>query len=99
MIHSMENVLLLDHSAPPKKPPRPGAPGHLGSLASLNSPVDSYNEGVKVSSDCGLHSKCWLFIDPRVTGAVGTILVTPLENWATLATQGGSAFLVQHTPR
>lgn len=37
-----------DHAAPPKKPPRPGAPGHLGSLASLNSPVDSYNEGVKV---------------------------------------------------
>ncbi|POI30297.1 hypothetical protein CIB84_005955, partial [Bambusicola thoracicus] len=35
------------HSAPPKKPPRPGAP-HLGSLASLNSPVDSYNEGVKI---------------------------------------------------
>uniref|UniRef100_A0A8B9EYW8 Focal adhesion kinase 1 n=1 Tax=Amazona collaria TaxID=241587 RepID=A0A8B9EYW8_9PSIT len=37
-----------DHAAPPKKPPRPGAPGHLGSLASLNSPVDSYNEGVKI---------------------------------------------------
>uniref|UniRef100_A0A8B9BWQ1 Focal adhesion kinase 1 n=1 Tax=Anser brachyrhynchus TaxID=132585 RepID=A0A8B9BWQ1_9AVES len=37
-----------DHTAPPKKPPRPGAPGHLGSLASLNSPVDSYNEGVKI---------------------------------------------------
>uniref|UniRef100_A0A669PFG0 Focal adhesion kinase 1 n=1 Tax=Phasianus colchicus TaxID=9054 RepID=A0A669PFG0_PHACC len=36
-----------DHAAPPKKPPRPGAP-HLGSLASLNSPVDSYNEGVKI---------------------------------------------------
>nr|XP_033786739.1 focal adhesion kinase 1 isoform X9 [Geotrypetes seraphini] len=36
-----------DHPAPPKKPPRPGAPSHLGSLASLNSPVDSYNEGVK----------------------------------------------------
>uniref|UniRef100_A0A669PTX7 Focal adhesion kinase 1 n=1 Tax=Phasianus colchicus TaxID=9054 RepID=A0A669PTX7_PHACC len=35
-----------DHAAPPKKPPRPGAP-HLGSLASLNSPVDSYNEGIK----------------------------------------------------
>lgn len=41
----------LDHAAPPKKPPRPGAPSHLGSLASLNSPVDSYNEGVKVH--CG----------------------------------------------
>uniref|UniRef100_A0A7M4FZS8 Focal adhesion kinase 1 n=1 Tax=Crocodylus porosus TaxID=8502 RepID=A0A7M4FZS8_CROPO len=38
----------LDHAAPPKKPPRPGAPSHLGSLASLNSPVDSYNEGVKI---------------------------------------------------
>nr|XP_033786740.1 focal adhesion kinase 1 isoform X10 [Geotrypetes seraphini] len=37
-----------DHPAPPKKPPRPGAPSHLGSLASLNSPVDSYNEGVKL---------------------------------------------------
>uniref|UniRef100_A0A7M4F566 Focal adhesion kinase 1 n=1 Tax=Crocodylus porosus TaxID=8502 RepID=A0A7M4F566_CROPO len=36
------------HAAPPKKPPRPGAPSHLGSLASLNSPVDSYNEGVKI---------------------------------------------------
>uniref|UniRef100_A0A8C3SX44 Focal adhesion kinase 1 n=1 Tax=Chelydra serpentina TaxID=8475 RepID=A0A8C3SX44_CHESE len=36
------------HAAPPKKPPRPGAPSHLGSLASLNSPVDSYNEGVKL---------------------------------------------------
>uniref|UniRef100_A0A8B9P965 Focal adhesion kinase 1 n=1 Tax=Apteryx owenii TaxID=8824 RepID=A0A8B9P965_APTOW len=37
-----------NHAAPPKKPPRPGAPSHLGSLASLNSPVDSYNEGVKI---------------------------------------------------
>uniref|UniRef100_A0A8C3JK14 Protein tyrosine kinase 2 n=1 Tax=Calidris pygmaea TaxID=425635 RepID=A0A8C3JK14_9CHAR len=38
----------VNHAAPPKKPPRPGAPSHLGSLASLNSPVDSYNEGVKI---------------------------------------------------
>uniref|UniRef100_A0A8C3SR39 Focal adhesion kinase 1 n=1 Tax=Chelydra serpentina TaxID=8475 RepID=A0A8C3SR39_CHESE len=38
----------VNHAAPPKKPPRPGAPSHLGSLASLNSPVDSYNEGVKL---------------------------------------------------
>ncbi|XP_048117993.1 focal adhesion kinase 1 isoform X20 [Alosa alosa] len=36
-----------EHAAPPKKPPRPGAPSHLGSVASL-TPVDSYNEGVKI---------------------------------------------------
>ncbi|KAK2514209.1 Ptk2 [Columba guinea] len=45
--HIYQPVGKPDHAAPPKKPPRPGAPGHLGSLASLNSPVDSYNEGVK----------------------------------------------------
>nr|XP_038031597.1 focal adhesion kinase 1 isoform X16 [Anas platyrhynchos] len=45
--HIYQPVGKPDHTAPPKKPPRPGAPGHLGSLASLNSPVDSYNEGVK----------------------------------------------------
>ncbi|XP_044308765.1 focal adhesion kinase 1 isoform X9 [Varanus komodoensis] len=45
--HIYQPVGKPDHSAPPKKPPRPGAPSHLGSLASLNSPVDSYNEGVK----------------------------------------------------
>ncbi|XP_046766476.1 focal adhesion kinase 1 isoform X22 [Gallus gallus] len=44
--HIYQPVGKPDHAAPPKKPPRPGAP-HLGSLASLNSPVDSYNEGVK----------------------------------------------------
>uniref|UniRef100_A0A670ZVT5 Focal adhesion kinase 1 n=1 Tax=Pseudonaja textilis TaxID=8673 RepID=A0A670ZVT5_PSETE len=43
-----QRLFFLDHAAPPKKPPRPGAPSHLGSLASLNSPVDSYNEGVKI---------------------------------------------------
>uniref|UniRef100_A0A4W3JLG8 Focal adhesion kinase 1 n=1 Tax=Callorhinchus milii TaxID=7868 RepID=A0A4W3JLG8_CALMI len=37
-----------EHAAPPKKPPRPGAPTHGGSIASLNSPIDSYNEGVKI---------------------------------------------------
>ncbi|XP_034981239.2 focal adhesion kinase 1 isoform X11 [Zootoca vivipara] len=46
--HIYQPVGKPDHSAPPKKPPRPGAPSHLGSLASLNSPVDSYNEGVKI---------------------------------------------------
>uniref|UniRef100_A0A8B9VCE0 Protein tyrosine kinase 2 n=1 Tax=Anas zonorhyncha TaxID=75864 RepID=A0A8B9VCE0_9AVES len=46
--HIYQPVGKPDHTAPPKKPPRPGAPGHLGSLASLNSPVDSYNEGVKL---------------------------------------------------
>lgn len=45
--HIYQPVGKPDHAAPPKKPPRPGAP-HLGSLASLNSPVDSYNEGVKI---------------------------------------------------
>ncbi|KAJ7338184.1 hypothetical protein JRQ81_010846 [Phrynocephalus forsythii] len=45
--HIYQPVGKPDHSAPPKKPPRPGAPSHLGSLASLNSPADSYNEGVK----------------------------------------------------
>ncbi|XP_060099172.1 focal adhesion kinase 1 isoform X5 [Heteronotia binoei] len=46
--HIYQPVGKPDHSAPPKKPPRPGAPSNLGSLASLNSPVDSYNEGVKI---------------------------------------------------
>uniref|UniRef100_A0A8C3STI3 Focal adhesion kinase 1 n=1 Tax=Chelydra serpentina TaxID=8475 RepID=A0A8C3STI3_CHESE len=46
--HIYQPVGKPDHAAPPKKPPRPGAPSHLGSLASLNSPVDSYNEGVKL---------------------------------------------------
>uniref|UniRef100_U3FZE0 Focal adhesion kinase 1 n=1 Tax=Micrurus fulvius TaxID=8637 RepID=U3FZE0_MICFL len=46
--HIYQPVGKPDHAAPPKKPPRPGAPSHLGSLASLNSPVDSYNEGVKI---------------------------------------------------
>nr|XP_056710154.1 focal adhesion kinase 1 isoform X2 [Euleptes europaea] len=46
--HIYQPVGKPDHSAPPKKPPRPGAPSHLGSIASLNSPVDSYNEGVKI---------------------------------------------------
>ncbi|XP_053099236.1 focal adhesion kinase 1 isoform X5 [Hemicordylus capensis] len=46
--HIYQPVGKPDHSGPPKKPPRPGAPTHLGSLASLNSPVDSYNEGVKI---------------------------------------------------
>ncbi|XP_062987252.1 focal adhesion kinase 1 isoform X6 [Elgaria multicarinata webbii] len=46
--HIYQPVGKPDHSAPPKKPPRPGAPSHLDSLASLNSPVDSYNEGVKI---------------------------------------------------
>ncbi|KAM4688428.1 focal adhesion kinase 1 isoform 5-T5 [Discoglossus pictus] len=46
--HIYQPVGKPDHTAPPKKPPRPGAPSHLGSLAGLNSPVDSYNEGVKL---------------------------------------------------
>ncbi|XP_056678998.1 focal adhesion kinase 1 isoform X6 [Monodelphis domestica] len=46
--HIYQPVGKPDHAAPPKKPPRPGAPSHLGSLASLSSPVDSYNEGVKL---------------------------------------------------
>uniref|UniRef100_A0A8C3SV35 Focal adhesion kinase 1 n=1 Tax=Chelydra serpentina TaxID=8475 RepID=A0A8C3SV35_CHESE len=46
--YQVKYYLSLYHAAPPKKPPRPGAPSHLGSLASLNSPVDSYNEGVKL---------------------------------------------------
>ncbi|XP_053571362.1 focal adhesion kinase 1 isoform X3 [Bombina bombina] len=46
--HIYQPVGKPDHTAPPKKPPRPGAPGHIGSLAGLNSPVDSYNEGVKL---------------------------------------------------
>ncbi|XP_069477792.1 focal adhesion kinase 1 isoform X5 [Ambystoma mexicanum] len=46
--HIYQPVGKPDHAAPPKKPPRPGAPSHLGSLASLNSPVDSYNEGIKL---------------------------------------------------
>uniref|UniRef100_A0A3Q1I755 Focal adhesion kinase 1 n=1 Tax=Anabas testudineus TaxID=64144 RepID=A0A3Q1I755_ANATE len=45
--HIYQPVGKPEHVAPPKKPPRPGAPGHLGNLASL-SPVDSYNEGVKL---------------------------------------------------
>uniref|UniRef100_A0A7M4F483 Focal adhesion kinase 1 n=1 Tax=Crocodylus porosus TaxID=8502 RepID=A0A7M4F483_CROPO len=48
MLNKCKMFCQLDHAAPPKKPPRPGAPSHLGSLASLNSPVDSYNEGVKI---------------------------------------------------
>ncbi|XP_056153905.1 protein tyrosine kinase 2aa isoform X2 [Lampris incognitus] len=36
-----------EHVVPPKKPPRPGAPCHLANPASL-SPIDSYNEGVKL---------------------------------------------------
>ncbi|XP_070702792.1 protein tyrosine kinase 2aa isoform X2 [Pempheris klunzingeri] len=45
--HIYQPVGKPEHVAPPKKPPRPGAPCHLGNLASL-SPVDSYNEGVKL---------------------------------------------------
>ncbi|XP_040210968.1 focal adhesion kinase 1 isoform X17 [Rana temporaria] len=45
--HIYQPVGKQDHSAPPKKPPRPGAPSHVGNLAGLNSPADSYNEGVK----------------------------------------------------
>ncbi|XP_007895462.1 protein tyrosine kinase 2aa isoform X5 [Callorhinchus milii] len=45
--HIYQPVGKPEHAAPPKKPPRPGAPTHGGSIASLNSPIDSYNEGVK----------------------------------------------------
>ncbi|XP_047460926.1 protein tyrosine kinase 2aa isoform X10 [Mugil cephalus] len=45
--HIYQPVGKPEHVAPPKKPPRPGAPCQLGNLASL-SPVDSYNEGVKL---------------------------------------------------
>ncbi|XP_041044948.1 protein tyrosine kinase 2aa isoform X6 [Carcharodon carcharias] len=45
--HIYQPVGKQEHAAPPKKPPRPGAPSHGGSIASLNSPIDSYNEGVK----------------------------------------------------
>ncbi|MEQ2313661.1 putative serine/threonine protein phosphatase [Ameca splendens] len=45
--HIYQPVGKPEHVAPPKKPPRPGAPGHLINLASL-SPVDSYNDGVKL---------------------------------------------------
>ncbi|TSO47151.1 Focal adhesion kinase 1 [Bagarius yarrelli] len=45
--HVYQPVGKADPAAPPKKPPRPGAPSHLSSTASL-SPVDSYNEGVKI---------------------------------------------------
>ncbi|XP_077086212.1 protein tyrosine kinase 2aa isoform X21 [Siphateles boraxobius] len=43
--HVYQPVGKADHVAPPKKPPRPGAPSHLTNL----NPVDSYNEGVKVT--------------------------------------------------
>ncbi|XP_053322144.1 focal adhesion kinase 1 [Spea bombifrons] len=46
--HIYQPVGKPEHTAPPKKPPRPGAPSHLGNLAGLNSPVESYNEGVKL---------------------------------------------------
>ncbi|XP_078397122.1 focal adhesion kinase 1 isoform X2 [Cetorhinus maximus] len=46
--HIYQPVGKQEHAAPPKKPPRPGAPSHGGSIASLNSPIDSYNEGVKI---------------------------------------------------
>uniref|UniRef100_A0A4W3JHI4 Focal adhesion kinase 1 n=1 Tax=Callorhinchus milii TaxID=7868 RepID=A0A4W3JHI4_CALMI len=46
--HIYQPVGKPEHAAPPKKPPRPGAPTHGGSIASLNSPIDSYNEGVKI---------------------------------------------------
>ncbi|XP_038664669.1 focal adhesion kinase 1 isoform X5 [Scyliorhinus canicula] len=46
--HIYQPVGKQEHVAPPKKPPRPGAPSHGGSIASLNSPIDSYNEGVKI---------------------------------------------------
>uniref|UniRef100_A0A3B5MS47 Focal adhesion kinase 1 n=1 Tax=Xiphophorus couchianus TaxID=32473 RepID=A0A3B5MS47_9TELE len=42
---SQKHFLHEKHVAPPKKPPRPGAP--LTNLANL-SPVDSYNDGVKL---------------------------------------------------
>uniref|UniRef100_A0A3P9P6S1 Focal adhesion kinase 1 n=1 Tax=Poecilia reticulata TaxID=8081 RepID=A0A3P9P6S1_POERE len=43
--HIYQPVGKPEHVAPPKKPPRPGA--HLPNLANL-SPVDSYNDGVKL---------------------------------------------------
>ncbi|XP_014329729.2 focal adhesion kinase 1 isoform X8 [Xiphophorus maculatus] len=43
--HIYQPVGKPEHVAPPKKPPRPGAP--LTNLANL-SPVDSYNDGVKL---------------------------------------------------
>ncbi|KAM4631113.1 protein tyrosine kinase 2aa [Polymixia lowei] len=45
--HIYQPVGKPEFVAPPKKPPRPGAPCHLSNLASL-SPLDSYNEGVKL---------------------------------------------------
>ncbi|KAK3532460.1 hypothetical protein QTP86_018448, partial [Hemibagrus guttatus] len=45
--HVYQPVGKADPGAPPKKPPRPGAPSHLSSTASI-SPVDSYNEGIKI---------------------------------------------------
>ncbi|XP_067282522.1 protein tyrosine kinase 2aa isoform X9 [Pseudorasbora parva] len=42
--HVYQPVGKADHVAPPKKPPRPGAPSHLTNL----TPLDSYNEGVKI---------------------------------------------------
>ncbi|XP_063307096.1 focal adhesion kinase 1 isoform X9 [Pelobates fuscus] len=45
--HIYQPVGKPEHTAPPKKPPRPGAPSHLSNLG-MNSPVDSYNEGVKL---------------------------------------------------
>ncbi|XP_053348091.1 protein tyrosine kinase 2aa isoform X1 [Clarias gariepinus] len=45
--HVYQPVGKADPGAPPKKPPRPGAPTHLSSTASI-SPVDSYNEGIKI---------------------------------------------------
>ncbi|XP_068094525.1 focal adhesion kinase 1 [Hyperolius riggenbachi] len=46
--HIYQPVGKPDHSAPPKKPPRPGAPSHVSNLVCINSPADSYNEGVKI---------------------------------------------------
>ncbi|XP_062914845.1 focal adhesion kinase 1 isoform X14 [Mobula hypostoma] len=46
--HIYQPVGKQEHAAPPKKPPRPAAPSHGGSIASLNSPIESYNEGVKI---------------------------------------------------
>ncbi|XP_032875810.1 focal adhesion kinase 1 isoform X32 [Amblyraja radiata] len=46
--HIYQPVGKQEHAAPPKKPPRPAAPSHGGSVASLNSPTESYNEGVKI---------------------------------------------------
>ncbi|XP_053531473.1 protein tyrosine kinase 2aa isoform X4 [Ictalurus punctatus] len=45
--HVYQPIGKADPVAPPKKPPRPGAQSHLSSTASI-SPVDSYNEGVKL---------------------------------------------------